>query len=363
MALAKYFEDLVEDTLDGRRWLFDTSEERDPASEWVAIQQQQSEAVRLLHSNGVVWDDREAFYTNEAISVRVDTTRPDLPVKICWRATRGKTPAIVTVPGGVSITASQVNSGDLSVVCGNYTKTYRVSFTRPHQLETLPDFSEQLAALIQNPPSWTQAIFDNFCNDMEGLLQGHQLPEDFGYGIREFYLGLYHERTGEPRFGERLDRAAALLRPFIGHSRLALLICGYQMYRINAFDHSLASMALKRIGRAARFFTDGVFSPSAVTPSPSNPTRKTIILISAADHAMMDAIEAMDQGDAASFWKHAEAIARSLSPHDYHGHSRFDYLRARVCIHTGDTRRAKDYCVNLAHSIVPSFRALAHQSR
>lgn len=360
MALAKFFEDLVEDTLDGRRWLCDTHERRDPASEWHAAKEKESIAVRLCDRSGVVWDDREAFTADESVVAMVETTRLDLPVKVSWRASRGSSPKIETIPGGVKITAGQVNSGDLNVVCGNYYKTYRVSFTKSLQLEALPDFSARLAALTENPISWTQSSFDDFRTSVEALLHAHEIPEDYCYGIREFYLGLYHEQIREARFGERLDRAATLLRPFIDQSPLALSICGYQMYRINAFEHPLASRALKRIGRAARFFTDRTFSPEG-SPTMKSKGGKAKMLISEADLAMMDAIEAMDGGDVAGFWRHAAVVDESLSSHDPQGRERFDYLRAQVCKTIGDERQAKAYAANLAHSITPSFRALALQ--
>ncbi len=361
MALAKFFEDLVEDTLDGRRWLFDTGERRDPASEWQAAKAQESIAVRLLHRGGFAWDDRESFTLSEPIVAMVETTRADLPVKVSWRSSRGGSPTIEAIKGGVRITAAQVNSGDLNVDCGNYRKTYRVSFTAAMQLEALPDFSAKLAALTDNPVSWTQPTFNTFRAGMESLLQAHEIPEDYCDGITEFYLGLYHEQIGEARFGDRLDRAATLLRPFIGQSRLALSICGYQMYRINAFAHPLAGLAMKRIGRASRFFTEGLFSLEDA-PTAKSKSGKTKMLISAADHAMMDGIEAMDRGDIAGFWKQADTVAQSLSPHDPQGMERFDYLRSRVCTVMGDERRAKAYSANLAHSIIPSFRALAQRT-
>jgi hypothetical protein len=361
MALAKFFEDLVEDTLDGQRWLFDTGERRDPAREWQAAKQQESAAVRLLHRGGFAWDDRESFNADEPIVAMVETNRPDLPVKVTWRSSRGVSPKIETVRGGVKISATQVNSGDLHVDCGHYRKTYRVSFTKALQLESLPDFSAKLAALTHNPVYWSQSAFDAFRIGVESLLQAHELPEDYCYGIREFYLGLYHEQIREARFGDRLDRAAMLLRPFIGQSRLAISICGYQMYRINEFEHPLAGFALKRIGRASRFFATGTFS-SEEAPMEKSKGEKTQMLISAADHAMLDAIAAMDRGDTMEFRKHADVVSRSLSPHDPQGLERFDYLRAQVCKATGDSRQAKAYAANLAHSIIPSFRALAQQT-
>ncbi|MDX2187117.1 MAG: hypothetical protein SFV32_09295 [Opitutaceae bacterium] len=364
MALAKYFEDLVEDCLDGRRWMFEPQEKRDPAREWRALQPEpKSTAVRLCHDNGVAWDDGEAFTMAEPVTARVEVIQPEVRVTLSWKSVRGIGPQITPTPGGVRITASQVNSGDLLVSCGNYTKVYRVSFTQRERLESLPDFSLQLSALVDNPPSWTQATFDSFREGVDKLLQKHTLPEDFCYGVREFYLGLYHERLGEIRFGDRLDRAAVLLRPFLGHSRLALMICSYYMYRVNAFEHPLANLALKRISRAARFFVSGAFSPDEVATEHPIPASKPKILISAADHEMMDAVNAMDQGHIAEFWRHAEAVASCISPHDQQGRERFNFLRAQACKATGDLLKAKSYSVNLAQSTVPSFRALATQLR
>jgi hypothetical protein len=363
MALAKYLEDLTEDYLEGLDWRLNPVGTRDPSREWSLAKEQKSVAVRLLHPSKVVWDDREAFYTIEPISAMIDTTRSELPVTISWRCSRGPYPKIEPIRGGVCITALHVISGDMILECGNYRKAYRVSFTNRAMLETLPDFSAQLGALVQDPLSWNQATFDTFRDGAESLLQTHQLPEDFCLGVREFYLGLYHEQLREPRFGERLDRAALLLRPFLGHSRLALIICSYQMYRINAFDHQLVALALKRIGRAARFFSGGAFSPAEIPSAKPASPGATKILISAADHAMMEGIEAMDRSDTVAFWKRAETVREHISPHDYQGQERFNYLRSRVCKECGENRRAKEFCVNLAQSPIPSFRNLAQQIR
>jgi len=135
------------------------------------------------------------------------------------------------------------------------------------------------------------------------------------------------------------------------------------MYRINEFGHPLVALALKRIGRAARLFSGGAFHPAETPSTKPASVGATKILISAADHAMMEGIEAMDRSDTVEFWKNAETVRKHISPHDYQGQERFNYLRARVCKESGETRRANEFSVNLAQSNIPSFRDLAQQTR
>jgi hypothetical protein len=359
MALAKFYEDLVESYLEGADSRVNASYGRDLETEWKQKQATVSDAVTLRGADGVLWDDYLVFLTGKPIPFKIDSARAGATVHIRWQSLGDGTVASIREHGAsMQLAASQAFSGDLIVSSGNYSKTYRVSFVAGSRPEALPDFAAELAALTANPPTWTQSSFDRFRVSTEAVLQSHKLPADFCDGIREYHLGLYHEQMREARFGERLDRAYAQLVPFAPFSRLATLVCGYHLYRINAFDAPLARTALTRIGRVARFFS-GETTPVPSASESANASPLETLIISALDEALIAAVEHLDGGRpdlAAADVAKADAARCGI---DTQALERIYFLRHEICGRQRDARGATQYATQLCNSAVPSFRALA----
>jgi hypothetical protein len=359
MALAKFFEDLVESYLEGADARINSGFGRDPEKEWQRKKATVSDAVVLRGRDGILWDDNLVFRTGQRIRFEIVSARADAVVGIKWQSERKGIDAELRKHGSsMELVATQAVSGDLVVSSGNYAKSYRVSFIVGARPEALPDFAAELAALTANPPSWTQSSFDRFRVSTEAVLQAHQLPADFCDGIREYHLGLYHEQLGEARFGERLDRAFVQLTPFVPFSRLATLICGYHLYRINAFEAPLVKEALSRIGRAARFFSGEV--ASATTPhATAGVGPHEILIVSAVDEAIIAAIENLDLGRPELAAMDVEKANVARCGIDTQALERINFLRHEICMRQGNTRGAIQFAMQLSSSSVPNFRALA----
>lgn len=359
MALAKFYEDLVESYLEGADSRVNAGFGRDPEKEWQQTKATVTDAVALRSRDGIWWDDYLVFLTGKPIPFEIVPARAGATVHIHWQSVvKGAAANLREHGGSMELTAKQAVSGDLIVSSGNYSKTYRVSFVADSRPEALPDFATELAALTANPPAWTQSSFDRFRVSTEAVLQSYKLPADFCEGIREYHLGLYHEQMREPRFGERLDRAYAQLVPFAPFSRLATLVCGYHLYRINAFDAPLARTALTRIGRVARFFS-GETAPATAASDIANASPSETLIISALDEAIIAAVENLDSGHpdlAAAEVAKADAVRCEI---DTQALERICFLRHEICLRQRDARGATRYAIQLCNSAVPSFRALA----
>jgi hypothetical protein len=358
MALAKFKEDINERYLDDIEALERRRPRRDPSEGWTRVRAEESDAVALRGTDGTWWDDILVFETGKPVTFETVVARPGVPAHVHWQSPLvGAAPKFEERGGITTMLASCGVSGDLVTNCGNYAKTYRVSFVVQAQPEALPDFAAELAALTAHPPAWTQASFDRFRTSTEGVMQAHKLPADFCDGIREYHLGLFHEQLGEGRFGERLDRAFAQLYPFVPYSRLAALICGYILYRINAFDHPLVHRGLRRLGRVANFFCGHVNPARGGATIPTAGSSE--LVISPLDDALIAAVEYLDGGNTNAAQAAAERASTARCRVDTQGLERVYFVRAQIHSRQGNATEAGRYAVLLGNSGVASFRALA----
>lgn len=361
MALAKFFEDIVESYLEGVDARLNASSRSARDSEWTTKKATVSDAVVLRGSDGILWDDHLVFRTGDRIAFETVPASKGMTVDLRWQdARKGPAPDLRRRDAVTEIVSACATSGDLVARCGNYEKVYRISFVVESQPEALPDFAAELAALTAHPPSWDQSSFDRFREATEIVLQAHRLPADFCDGIREYHLGLYHEQIREGRFGKRLERAYAQLAPFVPHSRLAALISGYHLYRINAFDHPLV-MAFQRIGRVARFFS-GAAAPKGLRRSATTRNTPGNLIISALDEAVISAVENLDRDRLVLAAADVERAAASCCPVDTQGLERLHFLRFEIHQRRGDLRGAAQHAAALCNSSVPRFRSLVKQA-
>lgn len=356
MALAKFKEDINERYLEEIEGLEKLRPSRDPRKEWARIAPEISDAVALRGTDGTWWDDNLVFASGKPVTFQMVVARPDAAAHVHWQSTRpGPIPKFEQRGDETTMVASCGLSGDLVASCGNYAKTYRVSFVVEVQPEALPDFAAELAALTAHPPTWTQASFDRFRIGTENVLRAHKLPADFCEGVREYHLGLFHEQLGVGRFGERLDRAYAQLYPFVPYSRLAALICGYQLYRINAFDHPLVRHGLRRLGRVVEFFCGRTkLLRRGTIPNAGS----SELIISLLDEGIIAAVEHLICGDTNSGKASIERASKARCGADTQGLERLYFIRVKISLYENNAREANRYAVLLSNSGVPSFRAL-----
>lgn len=362
MALAKFKEDINERYLDDIEALENSRPRRDPSSEWSRLGKVESDAVALRGADGLWWDDQMVFQVGLKNECDKVAARPSIPSNAAWQSVgNAPRPKITQKNERLAIEAMSAVSGDLVVTCGNYSKTYRISFVQKALPESVPDFARELAALTAHPPSWTQTTFDKFRDGTEQVLASYKLPADFCDGVREYHLGLFHEQVREGRFGDRLDRAYTQLYPFVPYSRLAALICGYYLYRVNEFDHPLVEKGLRRLGSVADFFA-GRASIGDEGKS-KRLSRSADLVVSAVDEAIIEAIEFLQKGRLLDAESAANRASTARCVGDTHGLERVHFLKAQIFGKLDRDREAARESAMLANSGVRSFRALTEGAK
>jgi hypothetical protein len=352
MALAKYLEDLTESYLDGIAAL-SGGETRDPATEWRKREPTPSDVVVLRHPGGCLWDDSECFSVGEKILAAIHAQNPSLKVKVTWTPNHREYSTVKSEQGKLLLSASGVVSGRLAVQCGEFLKTYRVAFVQSKRLETLPAFALPLAEITRDPSHWTQPDFDRFREQISVAQVAHELPEEFCQGVREYLLGLHHEQTGEPRFGQRLDTAHRLLRPFVPYSPLARAICTYQSFRLNVFSVAHALQGLSVIRRTSAYF----LGLEIEQPKGGSSGENLELITSGADSHIFTAVDAAIAEDWRSAADCIMQARASLAPHDYSGRERVAFLALKVAGARGDAKEAARFALELSTSSVPLFVA------
>lgn len=356
MALAKYAEDIVDrysdDNFERINGLFS---DRDFGKEWRELARVDSAAV-AAQSSGRFFEDRMVFLRPSRVRFTVkcgSTTQP-----VVARFTRRSALPEVLKPeeGGRYEIRAPKEDGELQLQCGHYSKSYRISFLDQPKPENLPDVQSALAALVTNPTRWTSAGFEKLRTELDTALTVPGIPADFATGVKEFYLGLFHESVGELNFRKRLETSFYLLCPFCPYSSYATLICAYYMYRVNCFEQVAALTEIPSLSRVAAFFTQQ--PTTAGGKSGEFPaTGATEILVSDRDHALFSAVNHFLAGDLIRCAEQIEVASRT-GHHglDTQGDERIALLRARLASRCGRRPEATRLYATLANSATESFQ-------
>ena len=359
MALAKFLEDITDRFLEDADDRLNGHLGRDWGSGWKATVEVESHAASLVDENGFLWDDRMVFVCGDERVCRVRIAVNGAKVALKWNGrVDAPQPQIIAQENQIRFLSRVSQSGDLHLECGNFSKKYRVSFVHSEPPETLPDFAKELTSLVDSPVEWTQFTFDDFRLKCDDLLAAYQLPQDFCDGVREYFLGIYHEQLNEPHFTKRLEYALTLLTPFFPYSRLAILIGGYIFYRMNAFEVGPVRSGLIRIGQLARFFSSDDIDPIKLKQSSITGSQEPLV-ISSIDQAIIEAIEFLVESkvnDAEKSLNHAEL---RRCPVDQHAQERIYFVRAKIAQQRGMSLDASRYAGLLVNSSVPSFQKFA----
>lgn len=359
MALAKYAEDIddryTDDNFERLNALFSG---RDFSKEWHQLAKVDSAAV-VAKFGGGYFEDRMAFLRPGRTRFNIECASKTSQVKVCFARTSGMTEELSPDGNGNYEIHAPKTDGELTLNCGHYFKKYHISFLDQRKPETLPDVKAALAALVHNPARWTNAGFEKLRGELETVLALPGIPTDFAAGVKEFYLGLFHESLGETNYRKRIETAFNLLRPFCAYSGYAQLICTYYLYRVNCFSQAAALHQVPLLSMIAGFFSNQPKVGSS--PAKSHAAiSETEILVSNRDFELFEAVTLFMSGDLAGCAKKVALAQAAAHPGlDPQGDERLTLLRARLANHAGKTSEAARYYGILTNSATDVMRAEA----
>ena len=368
MALAKYRED-IED-----RYYEDTSQRfealfalRDFEKEWRQAAHTESAAVAAKMSGGSFFEDRMAFMRHEQVSFLVVSSPEAKGISVRYEpAGKPSQPVHPSAAAGTYKLPPPHEDGRLELRCGHYTKTYEIAFLDEKNPEGIPDLRASLAAIASNPARWTKQSFEKVRQDLDKSLAVQGVPPDFAYGVKEFYLGLFHESLGEPNFRKRIETAFTYLRPFCSHSKYAALISAYYLYRVNSFDRVATLSQMPGLSRVARFFSNSYGVETRRRSQNTTRAKKiaaTEILISDRDFAMFQAVDCLAAHNLTECADHLNQASCSVKPGiDPQGDERFLLIQARLAHASGSLSEARSHYANLTFSPMDNFRTEAEKA-
>jgi hypothetical protein len=360
MALAKYCEDIddryTDDNFERLNALFSG---RDFSKEWRQLARVDSAAVVARFSGGY-FEDRMVFLRPGRTRFSVESASKIQHVMVTFSRFNDAAEELSPDETGAFEIHSPKADGELTLRCGNYSKTYRITFLDKPKPEVLPDVKPALAALVHNPARWTNAGFEKLRGELDTVLSLPGIPPDFATGVKEFYLGLFHESIGEANYRKRIETAFNVLRPFCAFSDYAQLICAYYLYRVNYFEQVVALHQIPLLSTIAKFFlSQNSASISRLKNKPT--TGETEILVSDRDFELFQAITLFMEGNLKGCAKKiSRAQAAGLSGLDTQGDERLTLIRARLASRSGKAPEAARFYGILTNSATDAIRAEAN---
>jgi hypothetical protein len=359
MALAKYREDIIdrhsEDNYERINALFSG---RDFAKEWRELARVDSAAVAAQY-NGRFFEDLMVFLRSGHVRFTINCASPSQLV-VAQFARRGAAADLLKPDksGQYEIPIPH-EDGELKLQCGLYSKSYHISFLDRAAPENLPDVQPTLAALVSNPARWTSTSFQVLRGELDNALAVPGVPGDFAMGVKEFYLGLFHESIGEFNFRRRIETAFNSLRPFCPYSRYATLICAYYLYRVNCFEQIAHLKEVPALSRIASFFVEPAGGDGKESHHEET-TSGTEILVSDRDYLLFGAVNDFLASDLSECAQKIKTASRAgpcgLDPQ---GDERIALVSARLATRTGRPNEAARLYSALANSPTQAFRTEA----
>lgn len=358
MGWARYYEDIEE------RYADDT---RDRYERYLNSLEQNRELPKPQFRPGEVWavcngrrfEDSMAFPVKTHIQFRVEAESGSELSEVRVRGDGAERELASDATGNFSVFSNISTTILLVLKSGAYRKDYIVHFLEIGSIDKIPEFAVLVAALTDNPPAWSAATFPLFREKLEAVLIDYSVPKQFGDGIVEYHLALFYENLRSPDFGKLLERSNQLLRCFTPYSDYAAMICGFYLFRTNAFDYGTVANIdrLPSLKRVFEFFTspyDKAMTPEALTTKQNSAPMD--ILVPGPDHDTIQALFCAKSGD------YGQAIAKvketwsMLEPSlDFQRERRLTFLEARIHRASGNTKDATVCYERLEFSSQPRF--------
>lgn len=358
MGWPRYYEDIEERYGDDIRDRYDQylkgiEEDRQP------VPQLKSGEIWASH-DGRRCEDYMAFPINTRILLRVETEAGCGPAVVELRDAVAARTLNADSTGNYTICSKTPTTICLVLKSGAHRKEYLIHFLKLESIDKIPEFGALLTTLADNPPSWSTDTFPPFREQLETILEKQSVPKQFADGVIEYHLALFYENLRAPNFGKLLERANELLRCFTPYSDYAAMICGFYLFRTNAFDDGPVAniQRLPNLKRIFHFFTSAygeAMKPEAMKKRSDKPA-KMDILVPRADHMLINALLCAKNGDLGQAASQIEETWRMVEPDfDVQRERRLTFLEARLHRANGNTQEAVACYERLKFSSLPRF--------
>jgi hypothetical protein len=359
MGWARYYEDIEE------RYGDDT---RDRYEQYLKSLEPDGHLPQQSFRPGEVWavcngrrfEDYMAFPVDKRIQFRVETEPGCEPPEVELRDGVAERELAPDATDSYSIFSRMPTTVILVLKCGGHRKEYFVHFLKAGSIDKIPEFAVLITALTKNPPTWSTQTFLHFREKLETVLTDQSVPKQFADGVVEYHLALFYENLRSPSFGKLLERANELLRCFTPYSDYAAMICGFYLFRTNAFDHgAVANIGrLPSLKRVFEFFTspyDEAMRPETMKKR-HNQGLQMDILVPRPDHTLIQALLCAKSGDLPKAASQVEETWGMLEPDfDAQRERRLTFLEARIH-RAGRNMKAATVCYKrLEFSSQPRF--------
>jgi len=315
-----------------------------------------------LTRGGRRMEDVEVFEAGNTFELCVVNTKGAIPPEVEFENGNKLCRLEITSTDRVSVPFNTPGTRRLQVSSGGYVKAYSIEVVEPFKIDQLPDFAKLIKSLAETPPRWTPKTFDQFRNEIEGILREAKVPELFVTGIVEYHLGLFQQEQQIPEFRERLQTAYGSLRWFTPYSDVSRLICGYYLFCANEFAAAETLFPSKRgrLSNSLSFYLGRSATDSASFSHSGCSKASLPLLLAKSDVLTFQAIEALHGHRADDARELVMVIRRDITPSfDKERAERVDFLEACTFEQCGDTQAAKRGFEALMHSPYQSIASAA----
>jgi hypothetical protein len=226
------------------------------------------------------------------------------------------------------------------------------------QIDRIEGLAAEIGRFTSNPPGWTRQQFDDFRARLVELLSANTVPQSFGDGLVEYFLGVQLEASEDAAFSQRLETAFTMLKRFAPFSDIAALITEYFRYRTNTFvaRNSAISKQARPLAWIRTFFLREQPEPSGN----SSLKRGIELVVPEVEYSCMEAVRAMVRGDEPTALGMVH-LSRKLNGNliDRQREDRLRFVEARAHAGMGALNKARDAYRSLINSPCPLFQTEA----
>ena len=240
---------------------------------------------------------------------------------------------------------------------GHYEKTFEFNVIEKMNPEEIPSLDDTFTELIKSTDQQYESFRNQLATHKSKLLSLNMAPR-FADGLIEYYLGLKHESDGVSQFGDRYERAACLLLPYVAYSRLASFVVHYFAFRINGWSLFGEDPLFPNLFSAAQFFKREFQAKKNHTEKHiSSLKSRRPLLINETDDLCIKSVQLLESGNLEGAQSHVyKALdASTRQAQDAQRDARLELLQARIARRMGNQDLAQKHYLNLASSPTPNW--------
>jgi hypothetical protein len=308
-----------------------------------------------LELSGKQLEDEEVFPVGKRLKFRAIVSGTAAPIEISIRHGPAQSALKADATGNYTVPATRPDSIEIDAASGAYHRRYVIHFVENTQIDRIHGLAAEIGRFTSNPPGWTRKQFDDFRARLVELLSANAVPQSFGDGLVEYFLGVQFEASEDAAFSQRLETASTMLKRFAPFSDIAALITEYFRYRTNTFVARNST-----IGKQARplAWVRTFFLREQPDHSADNSLKRGIeLVVPDVEYCCMEAVRAMVRGDE-PIALGMVALSRKLNSNliDPQREDRLRLIEARAHAGIGELNKARDAYRSLINSPCPRFQ-------